>query len=112
MRKTLRVLNVEDSERDAALLKRHLTLAGYDLITARVEEPEAMWKVGVSVWERYTGPYSEPVRPMVAAMMNKRIVVRLDALRVRSWDHRKLGMAPTPLSGSTAQHVRTATDGV
>jgi len=42
MNKTLRVLHVEDSERDAALLTRHLSRAGYELISERVERPEAM----------------------------------------------------------------------
>jgi hypothetical protein len=35
-------------------------------------------------------------------MMNKRIVVRVDPVRVRSWDHRKLGLPPIPLGGTTA----------
>jgi two-component system cell cycle sensor histidine kinase/response regulator CckA len=39
---TLRVLHVEDSERDVALLTRHLARAGYDLTFERVETPEAM----------------------------------------------------------------------
>src|SRR6266850_5673115 len=42
MNKTLRVLHVEDSERDAALLTRHLSRAGYELISERVERPEVM----------------------------------------------------------------------
>ncbi|HEY0321200.1 MAG TPA: response regulator [Pyrinomonadaceae bacterium] len=42
MNKTLRVLNVEDQERDVALLTRHLSRAGYDLISERVETREAM----------------------------------------------------------------------
>jgi two-component system cell cycle sensor histidine kinase/response regulator CckA len=42
MSRILRVLHVEDSERDAALLTRHLLLAGYDLTSLRVDTPEAM----------------------------------------------------------------------
>ncbi|HYX40815.1 MAG TPA: response regulator, partial [Pyrinomonadaceae bacterium] len=42
MTKTLRVLHVEDSERDVALLTRHLTSAGYDLISERVETAATM----------------------------------------------------------------------
>jgi hypothetical protein len=38
-------------------------------------------------------------------MLRKRVAVRLDVERVRSWDHRKLGMDPMPLGGSTAQHL-------
>jgi two-component system cell cycle sensor histidine kinase/response regulator CckA len=39
MDRSLRVLNVEDSEQDMALLKRHLSLAGYKLIVERVDTP-------------------------------------------------------------------------
>src|ERR1700674_679053 len=42
MNRTLRVLHVEDSEQDAELLARHLSLAGYDLVSERVETAEAM----------------------------------------------------------------------
>ena len=34
-----------------------------------------------------------------------RVVVRLDVDRVRSWDHRKLGMPAMELGGSTAAYV-------
>ena len=70
-----------------------------------VDDADALWRVGVSVWERYTGPYSEEMRPFVEMMLNKRGAVRLDVDRVRSWDHRKLGMDPVPLGGSTAQYL-------
>jgi two-component system, cell cycle sensor histidine kinase and response regulator CckA len=39
---TLRILNIEDSERDVALLHRHLSRAGYELISDRVDTPAAM----------------------------------------------------------------------
>ncbi len=67
-----------------------------------VDDPEALWQVGVSVWERYTGPYSDEVKPFVEIMLNKRVAVRLDVERTRSWDHRKLGMDPMPVGGTTA----------
>lgn len=67
-----------------------------------VDDPEALWQVGVSVWERYTGPYTEEARPLVEYMLNNRVAVRLDAERVRSWDHRKLGLDPMPVGGTTA----------
>lgn len=66
-----------------------------------VDDAEALFKVGVSVWERYTGPYTEDVRPMVEAMLNKRVAIRVVAERIRSWDHRKLGMPAMPPGGST-----------
>jgi hypothetical protein len=67
-----------------------------------VDDAEALWKVGVSVWERYTGPYTEQMKPFVELMLHKRVAVRLDVERTRSWDHRKLGMDPVPLGGTTA----------
>ena len=63
------------------------------------------WAAGISVFERYNGPYTEEMRPFVEAMMNKRVVVRIDPERVRSWDHRKLEMDPMPLGGTTAAYL-------
>jgi hypothetical protein len=37
--------------------------------------------------------------------MNKRVAVRVEPTRIRSWDHRKLGMDPMPLGGSTARYL-------
>lgn len=70
-----------------------------------IDDADALWKVGVSVWERYTGPYSEDMRPFVELMLNKRVSVRVDVDRIRSWDHAKLGMDPMPLGGSTAAYL-------
>ncbi|MGE0219161.1 pyridoxamine 5'-phosphate oxidase family protein [Mycolicibacterium sp.] len=69
------------------------------------DDPDTALRVGISVWERYTGPYSEEVRPMVDQMMRNRICVRVVPSRTRSWDHRKLGLPGMPLSGSTAQYL-------
>lgn len=67
-----------------------------------VDDADALWQVGVSIWERYNGPYTEELRPFVEIMLHKRIAVRVDVERTRSWDHSKLGMDPMPLGGSTA----------
>jgi hypothetical protein len=45
------------------------------------------------------------VKPLVEFMLNKRIAVRIDVERVRSWDHRKLGMDPIELGGTTAEFL-------
>lgn len=63
------------------------------------DDPEALWRVGVGIWERYHGPYSEEVRPLVELSLRKRVAVRVRPARVRSWDHRKLGL---PSSGRAA----------
>ena len=70
-----------------------------------VEDPDEIWQVGVSVWERYNGEYTEEVKPLVEFMLQKRIAVRVEADRVRSWDHHKLGMEPIELGGSTAKYL-------
>lgn len=67
-----------------------------------VEDPDDIWNVGVSVWERYTGPYTEAAKPLLELMLHKRVAVRVDVDRVRSWDHRKLGLDPIPVGGTTA----------
>jgi PPOX class probable F420-dependent enzyme len=70
-----------------------------------IDDPDTILRVGISVWERYTGPYSDDMRPFVDQMMNNRICVRVVPGRLRSWDHRKLGMPQVPIGGSTAQYL-------
>ena len=67
-----------------------------------IDDADALFAVGVSVWNRYQGTYSEEVKPLVEAMLNNRVAVRVKVTRARTWDHRKLGMAAMPLEGSTA----------
>ncbi|WP_199752502.1 pyridoxamine 5'-phosphate oxidase family protein [Actinoplanes sp. ATCC 53533] len=78
---------------------RGVSLEGHATI---VDDPAALWQVGVNIWERYHGPYNDEVRPLVEFMLHKRVAVRLDVERTRSWDHRKLGLGPLPLGGTTA----------
>src|SRR5215213_6675618 len=59
---------------------------------AVLDDPELVWDVCVRVFERYTGPYDESMRPFVELMARNRVIVRLDPTRTRSWDHRKLGL--------------------
>jgi len=63
------------------------------------------WAAAISVFERYERAYTEEMRPLVQQMMNKRVVIRIDPVRVRSWDHRKLGLAPMTVAGSTAEYL-------
>jgi PPOX class probable F420-dependent enzyme len=70
-----------------------------------IDDADELWKVGVNVFERYTGPYTEDMKPFVETMLNKRVAVRVDVDRIRSWDHRKLGMPAMPIGGTTAQYL-------
>lgn len=66
------------------------------------DDADLLWRIGVNVFERYYGPYTDELKPMVEAMLNKRVAVRVKAQRRRSWDHRKLGMPSTgDVGGST-----------
>lgn len=80
------------------------TLRGvaFEGVAEIVDDPDTIFAVGVNVWERYNGPYSDDLKPAVDMMMNKRIAVRIVTARTRSWDHRKLGLPAKPLAGSTA----------
>jgi PAS domain S-box-containing protein len=61
MNRTLRVLHVEDQERDVALLTRHLSRAGYDLTSERVETAAAMnLALGSREWDVILCDYSMP----------------------------------------------------
>jgi len=105
--KSQKVLNIRRNPRVSFLIEDGMT---YDSLrgvsfegTAEItDDPDMIFRVGVSVWERYNGPYTEEVRPAVDMMMNKRVAVRIVTSRIRSWDHHKLGLPPMPLAGSTA----------
>ena len=66
-----------------------------------VDDADELWKVGVNVFERYTGPYTDDMKPFVEVMLNKRVAVRIKPERKRSWDHRKLGLPSTGAPGGT-----------
>ena len=56
-----------------------------------IEGLENMLPLGISVFDRYQGAYTEEMKPFVEIMLNKRLVVKLNVERTISWDHRKLG---------------------
>jgi PPOX class probable F420-dependent enzyme len=105
--KSQKAVNLRRDPRATVLLEdgqtydtlRGVSMEGHGVI---VDDADALFAVGVSVWERYTGPYTEECRPFVEAMLNKRVAVRFDVHRIRSWDHRKLGLGPMPVGGTTA----------
>lgn len=109
--KAQKAINIRRDPRVTVLIEDGLT---YDTLRGVsmegraeiVDDADALWAVGVNVWERYTGPYSDEVKPMVEFMLAKRVAVRIDVERTRSWDHRKLGLPEMPLGGSTAGYYR------
>jgi PPOX class probable F420-dependent enzyme len=67
---------------------RGVELSGWGEI---IEDPDELFQLGISVFERYQGAYSEDMKPFVEAMLHKRVLVKLHTERVVSWDHHKLG---------------------
>lgn len=111
--KSQKAVNFQRDPRVSFLLEdgdTYDTLRGvsFEGVAEIVDDPEAIFRVGVSVWERYTGPYTDEMKPAVDQMMNKRVAVRIAARRTRSWDHRKLGLPPMPVGGSTAPRAMAA----
>jgi PPOX class probable F420-dependent enzyme len=93
--KSQKVRNLRRDPRMTCMVEdgdRYEELRGVELVgTAEiVEEPGRMWEMGVNLFERYQGTYTEEMRPFVEAMLHKRVVVKLHVDRVVSWDHRKL----------------------
>lgn len=105
--KSQKVVNLRRNPKITCLIEDGLT---YDTLRGVsiegeaeiVEDPDKLFEVGVSVFERYTAPYTEEMKPIVESMLNKRIAVRVRQHRIRSWDHRKLGLPAIPLGGTTA----------
>jgi PPOX class probable F420-dependent enzyme len=108
--KAQKVVNLRRDDRVTCLVEdghtydklRGVSLEGRGVIS---EDPEELWRVGLSLWERYYGPYTDEMKPAVEALVHKRVAVRLDVRRARSWDHRKLGLPAMPLAGSTAKYL-------
>ena len=105
--KSQKAVNLRRDPRVSFLIEDGLTYdtlrgVSFEGVAEIVEDPDTIFTVGVSVWERYNGPYTDDLRPAVDMMMNKRVAVRIVADRTRSWDHGKLGLPPMPLGGSTA----------
>ena len=96
--KSQKVLNLRRDPRMTVLIEDGETyeeLRGVELVgTAEViDDPERMFELGISVFERYQGgKYTEEMRPIVEFMLNKRVVVKLHVDKTVTWDHRKLAL--------------------
>lgn len=93
--KSQKVQNLRRDPRMTCLVqagKVYEELRGVELVGTGeiVEDPDRLWAVGVSVFERYVGPYTDARRPEVESMLRKRVGIRLHVERVVSWDHTKL----------------------
>jgi PPOX class probable F420-dependent enzyme len=60
-----------------------------------IDDPDQLWALGISVFERYYGAYSDELKPFLETMLHKRVAIKMHADRTVSWDHRKLGLPST-----------------
>ena len=105
--KSQKVVNIRRNPRVTFMIESGLTYdslmgVSFEGVAEIHDEPDIIFAVGVNVWERYNGPYTDDLKPAVDMMMNKRVAVRIAAERVRSWDHHKLGLPAMPVAGTTA----------
>jgi PPOX class probable F420-dependent enzyme len=109
-RKSQKVANLRRDSRMSFLVEtghtydqlRGVAMEGHGEV---VDDESVVWEVCVNLFERYNAPYTEELRPLVELMAHNRVAVRLDVDRIRSWDHRKLGLDPIELGGTTAASV-------
>ncbi len=110
--KSQKVLNLRRDDRMTLLVEaghtydalRGVSLEGRGVLIE--DDPVLLERVCLQVFERYNAAYTEELRPFLELMMHNRIIVRLDIERTRSWDHRKLGLPPMDIGGSTAPSIQ------
>jgi hypothetical protein len=96
--KSQKVANLRRNPRITCLIeegKSYDQLVGVEMVgTAEiVDDPERMFELGISVFERHNGvQYTPEMKPFVEQMLHKRVVVKINVDKYVSWDHRKLGL--------------------
>jgi PPOX class probable F420-dependent enzyme len=92
---------IRNLERDPRLTVMVEVGEGYDQLrgvqingtAALSTDLAAVSDVGGRIYARYFGEFNETARESVTASARKRTAVRVEPLRVASWDHRKLAGA-------------------
>jgi PPOX class probable F420-dependent enzyme len=114
--KSQKVVNARRNPRVTVLLESGVTYpelrgVSFDGTAEIVENTDAnrdyLRAVARSVIERYTGPADGADGAALDQVMYNRVALVLRPDRVRSWDHRKLGLDRTaPPAGSSAAEIR------
>ena len=95
--KSQKIMNLRRDPRITCLVAegtRYEELRGVELVGTGelVEDPDRLWTIGVSVFERHVAPYDEQVhKAAVQTLLHNRVGVVVHPERTVTWDHRKLG---------------------
>jgi hypothetical protein len=94
--KSQKILNLRRDPQVTCLVEsgdEYSQLKGVELVgTGEIlESQDDVLAVGRSVFERYSGEWSDAAAEGVARMGAKRVVVKINVDKVVSWDHAKLG---------------------
>lgn len=94
--KSQKIINLQRDPRMTCLVEtgaEYAELKGVEIVgTGRViTDRDEVMEIGRSVFERYTGPWSDAAAPAVEAMGAKRFAVKIEVEKLVTWDHGKLG---------------------
>jgi len=91
-----KIKNLQRDDRMTCLVEsgdEYAELKGVEIVGRGtvLDDRGAVMQIGRSVYERYTGPWSDAVAPAVEAMGAKRSAVKIEIDKLVTWDHTKLG---------------------
>jgi PPOX class probable F420-dependent enzyme len=94
--KSQKIVNLQRDPRTTCLVEtgaEYAELRGVEIVGTGtvVTDRDTIMQIGKSVFERYTGPWSDAAAPAVEQMGAKRLAVRLEVEKMVTWDHTKLG---------------------
>src|SRR5688500_4869527 len=94
--KSQKIINLQRDPRMTCLVEtgeEYAQRKGVELVGTGVvrRAGRAREQIGRSVFERYTGPWSDAAAPAVEQMGAKRSAVKIEVEKLVTWDHTKLG---------------------
>lgn len=94
--KSQKIVNLQRDPRMTCLVEtgdEYAQLKGVEIVGTGVvlTERDEVMAIGRSVFERYTGPWSDAAAPAVEQMGAKRSAVKIEIEKLVTWDHTKLG---------------------
>ena len=94
--KSQKIINLQRDPRMTCLVETGDTyeqLRGVEIVGTGIviTDRDEVMQIGRSVFERYTGPWSDAAAPAVEQMGAKRSAVKIEIEKLVTWDHTKLG---------------------